>query len=105
MRHAGIFGAIGFVMICVLLAMSNGTPESGITNPNMCVQSTCHTTFPLNQNPNLLSVTGFPTTYTPGQSYDITVTVGKNTTVTSGALAGFAAFVNKDGTPFTASVG
>ncbi len=109
MRHGrllGIVGTIAFVMICILLAESTGTPTQGVLNTNMCVQSSCHTTFPLNQNPNLLSVTGFPSpTYTPGQSYDITVTVSKNPNVSSGAVAGFAAFVNKDGTPLTASVG
>src|SRR2546426_11449410 len=101
MRHArllGIFGATAFVMICILLAESAGTPTQGVLISNMSVQSGCHETFPLNQNPNLLSVTGFPSpTFTPGQSYNVTVTVSKNPNFSSGTVAGFAAFVNKDG--------
>ncbi|MBI4454884.1 MAG: hypothetical protein HY644_03185 [Acidobacteria bacterium] len=105
-RVLGALLASTFLVVCFLLAESGGAPAQAIGNPNMCVQSGCHESFRLNQNANLLTVTGFPATYNPGTTYDVTVSVGNNPTVSpSRALAGFAAFVNKDGTPFTASVG
>jgi len=90
----------------MLMAMRPGAPASAILNSNMCVQSGCHATNALNARPELLTVTGFPTAYTPGTSYDITVTVGNNPNpVSTGPLAGFAAFVNRDGGVSSASVG
>ncbi|MBI3940904.1 MAG: BACON domain-containing protein, partial [Acidobacteria bacterium] len=105
-RFLGIFLALAFTLICYLLAESGGAPAQAIGNPGLCFQSGCHISFPLRTDSSLLTVTGFPSTYTPGMSYPVTVTVRNNPTASaSSARAGFAAFVNRDGTAFTSSVG
>ncbi|MBI4445828.1 MAG: hypothetical protein HY645_07945 [Acidobacteria bacterium] len=105
-RVGGILLALVLVAICVLLAESGGAPSLIFLSSNMCAQSGCHSTFPLNQRQDLLSVSGFPERYIPGNSYDVAVVV-RNNPNTSAALArgGFAAFVNSDGSLSRPSVG
>ncbi|HEY2933345.1 MAG TPA: BACON domain-containing protein [Acidobacteriota bacterium] len=101
-----VSGALIFCALWMLMAMQPGAPAAAILNSNMCVQSGCHTTNALNARPELLTVTGFPLAYTPGTSHDITVTVGNNPNpVSTGPLAGFAAYVNRDGGISSASIG
>ncbi|HEY2933346.1 MAG TPA: BACON domain-containing protein [Acidobacteriota bacterium] len=105
LKFCTILAALAFVAICILLAHSDGAPSEAITASNMCIQSGCHTGT-LNGTAGLLTVSGFPSSYTPGTAYNMTVTVKKNPTVSAAAArAGFAAFVNKDGTGNSPSIG